>query len=56
MTLTCKPINQNKQKMCQSSANMFQATWKYKVINYPDEIHAGMDLVYEENHDNPNLI
>lgn len=32
---------------------MFQATWKDKVINYPDEIHAGMDLVNEENPDNP---
>lgn len=34
-------------------ANIFKATCKVKVINYPDEIHAGMDLVNEENHDNP---
>lgn len=34
-------------------ANIFQTTCKVKVINYPDEIHAGMDLVNEENHDNP---
>lgn len=34
-------------------ANIFKATCKDKVINYPDEIHAGMDLVNEESHDNP---
>lgn len=29
-------------------ANIFKATCKVKVINYPDEIHAGMDLVSKE--------
>lgn len=36
-------------------ANVFKATCKVKVINYPDEIHAGMDLHGQQrlNHDNP---